>query len=168
MKKILIIILTIILCSGCKSTPQATIESSTINYNNEFNTYYGYLTIPKIKMHQGFYNTTNKLNDVSKNIELINTGIKNTYLFAAHSGVGNIAYFNDLRYLKTGDEIKLELKTITYIYKVIEIKKEPKTGKITIPNKENQIILTTCDQIEKGKQLIIIASFIDTKNPSNN
>ncbi len=167
MKKILLIILTIILCSGCNKRTK-TIESTTINYNDNFNTYYGYLTIPKINMHQGFYNTNNKLNDVSKNIELINTGIKNTYLFAAHSGVGNIAYFNNLRYLKNGDKITLEFKTITNIYKVIKITKEPKTGKISIPNKENQIILTTCDQIKKGYQLIIIASLIDTKTPFNN
>ena len=36
-----------------------------------------------------------------------------------------------------------------------------KTGKIKIKNEENQLILTTCDQIRKGNQLIIEATLID-------
>lgn len=160
MKKILIILIIILFCSGCNNNNNKTFETTNTNYNDNYNTYYGYLIIPKINMKLGFYNTSNKLNDVSKNIQLIPTGIKNTYLFAAHSGVGTIAYFNDLMFLKKNDEITLQFKNSINRYKVIEIKKERKTGKINIPNKQNLIILTTCDQIQKGYQLIVIASLI--------
>ena len=43
-------------------------------------------------------------------------------------------------------------------YEIINIKSEKKNGKIKIKNKENQLILTTCDQIKKGNQLIIEAN----------
>ena len=159
--KHILLILIILLCSGCTNT-EPKINTTSIEYKDNYDTYYGHLIIPKIKMNQGFYNEKSKLNNVNKNIELIPTGIKNTYLFAAHSGVGNIAYFNNLIYLKKGDEIIIQFKNKTNKYEITKIKKEPKTGKINIPNKENIVILTTCDQIKKGYQLIILASLIKT------
>ena len=46
-------------------------------------------------------------------------------------------------------------------YKVTNVRKVIKNGKISIKNEENQIILTTCDQIKKGYQLIIEGSLIN-------
>lgn len=117
--------------------------------------YYGYISIPSIEMNLGFYNYDNPLNNVSKNVQLINTGVNNTYLLAAHSGIGNIAYFNDLSKLQLKDNIYLCIDGTNYTYEVVNIRRIPKTGKINISSEENMLYLTTCDQIVKGYQLII-------------
>ena len=98
MKIVIIVFLSLLLC-GCNYNIEAIEES---NYHEEIETYYGVLIIPKINMYLGFYDENNKNNDVNKNVMLINTNIKNTYLLAAHSGTGKLAYFNDLRYLDIG------------------------------------------------------------------
>ena len=106
-------------------------------------------------MYLGFYDYDNPLNNVDENIELINTNIDNTYLLAGHSGIGKNTYFNDLRYLKLNDDIYLEFDGYTIHYQVINIYRELKNGQINIKRQEDQIILTTCDQLYKGYQLII-------------
>lgn len=153
LRKNIYLIILILLISGCTKTN--LVNTSVLSPNEEIETYYGYLIIPKINMKLGFFNVDNKLNDVSKNIELIETGISNTYLIAAHSGSGKIAYFNDLRYLKIGDEMYLKFKDKTNYYIIANIRNEIKDGTISIENKEDYLILTTCDQINKGYQLII-------------
>ncbi len=160
-RNILLILLIIIsfFLSGC-SNDTILIETSINEYNDSFNTYYGYLTIPTISLHLGFYPIGSNLNTVSKNIELIETGITNTYLIAAHSGSGYLAYFNDLRYLNINDDLYLEFKDYTNHYQITNIRREKKDGNISIKNEENQLILTTCDQIVKGYQLIIEAKLV--------
>lgn len=151
MKKILLIVLLLTI-SGCK---QDIIKSSL---NESFNDYYGILIIPSLDMTYGFYDLDNELNDVSKNVTLINSNIPNTYILAAHSGTGANAYFEPLKFIKESDEIylKFENKTLKYVVKVV--RSEKKNGKISIKKEENQVILTTCDQLKKGNQLIIEAS----------
>lgn len=151
MKKILLLLL-LLLSSGCKK--------EIIENNGSFNksNYYGFLIIPSLNMTYGFYDIHNEFNNVDKNVTLINSNIENTYVLAAHSGSGNLAYFNDLKYLKKYDELYLKFKDKILKYEIINIKSEKKNGKIKIKNKENQLILTTCDQIKKGNQLIIEAN----------
>ena len=72
--------------------------------------------------------------------------------------MGNLAYFNDLKYLRKKDKIYLKFENKTLEYEVVNIRSNIKNGKIRIKNKENQLILTTCDQIKKGNQLIIEAN----------
>lgn len=151
MKKILLVFLLLLLM-GCKK------EKIENNVSLEKNNYYGYLIIPSLNMTYGFYDIHNDLNNVDKNVTLINSNIENTYVLAAHSGSGNLAYFNDLKYLKKYDELYLKFKDKILKYEIINIKSEKKNGKIKIKNKENQLILTTCDQIKKGNQLIIEAN----------
>lgn len=151
MKKILLLLL-LLLSSGCKK--------EIIENNGSFNksNYYGFLIIPSLNMTYGFYDTQSKLNDVNKNVALIDSNIENTYILAAHSGSGNLAYFNDLKYLRKKDKIYLKFENKTLEYEVVNIRSNIKNGKIRIKNKENQLILTTCDQIKKGNQLIIEAN----------
>ena len=151
MKKILLLLL-LLLSSGCKK--------EIIENNGSFNksNYYGFLIIPSLNMTYGFYDTQSKLNDVNKNVALIDSNIENTYILAAHSGMGNLAYFNDLKYLRKKDKIYLKFENKTLEYEVVNIRSNIKIGKIRIKNKENQLILTTCDQIKKGNQLIIEAN----------
>ena len=151
MKRILLLLL-LLLSSGCKK--------EIIENNGSFNksNYYGFLIIPSLNMTYGFYDTQSKLNDVNKNVALIDSNIENTYILAAHSGMGNLAYFNDLKYLRKKDKIYLKFENKTLEYEVVNIRSNIKIGKIRIKNKENQLILTTCDQIKKGNQLIIEAN----------
>lgn len=151
MKKILLLLL-LLLSSGCKK--------EIIENNGSFNksNYYGFLIIPSLNMTYGFYDTQSKLNDVNKSVALIDSNIENTYILAAHSGMGNLAYFNDLKYLRKKDKIYLKFENKTLEYEVVNIRSNIKNGKIRIKNKENQLILTTCDQIKKGNQLIIEAN----------
>lgn len=151
MKKILLVFLLLLLI-GCKK--------EIIENNGSFNksNYYGFLIIPSLNMTYGFYDTQSKLNDVNKNVALIDSNIENTYILAAHSGMGNLAYFNDLKYLRKKDKIYLKFENKTLEYEVVNIRSNIKNGKIRIKNKENQLILTTCDQIKKGNQLIIEAN----------
>lgn len=151
MKKILLLLL-LLLSSGCKK--------EIIENNGSFNksNYYGFLIIPSLNMTYGFYDTQSKLNDVNKNVALIDSNIENTYILAAHSGMGNLAYFNDLKYLRKKDKIYLKFENKTLEYEVVNIRSNIKNGKIRIKNKENQLILTTCDQVKKGNQLIIEAN----------
>lgn len=117
--------------------------------------YYGYLKIPSIEMNLGFYNYDDPLNDVEKNIKWIRIPVANSYLFAAHSGVGQKAYFNKLFDLEIGSDIYLKLPTEELHYEVINIYRTPKDGDIAISKEEGKIYLTTCDQIIKGYQLVI-------------
>ena len=151
MKKILLVFLLLLLM-GCQK------EKIENNVSLEKNNYYGYLIIPTLNMTYGFYDINNKLNDVDKNVTLINSNIENTFILAAHSGTGNLAYFNDLKYLEKDDEIYLKFKDKILKYEIVNIRSEKKNGKIKIKNKENQLILTTCDQVRKGNQLIIEAN----------
>lgn len=153
-KNIIIILLLMCLC-GCNSD---VVESDYVDVNNL--KYYGYLVIPKVNMKLGFYNVDNEKNNVGENVTLIDTGINNTYLLAAHSGSGPLAYFNDLRYLSVGDKITLIIDGNIMNYEVVNIRNEIKNGKINIKNEKNQVILTTCNQVKKGYQLIIEGSLI--------
>ena len=153
-KNIIIILLLMWLC-GCNSD---VVESEFVDVNNL--KYYGYLVIPKVNMKLGFYNVDNEKNNVGENVTLIDTGINNTYLLAAHSGSGPLAYFNDLRYLSVGDKITLIIDGNIMNYEVVNIRNEIKNGKINIKNEKNQVILTTCNQVKKGYQLIIEGSLI--------
>lgn len=153
--KNIIIILLLMCLWGCNSD---VVESDYVDVNNL--KYYGYLVIPKVNMKLGFYNVDNEKNNVGENVTLIDTGINNTYLLSAHSGSGPLAYFNDLRYLSVGDKITLIIDGNIMNYEVVNIRNEIKNGKINIKNEKNQVILTTCNQVKKGYQLIIEGSLI--------
>lgn len=154
MKKIFVIVIFLLL-SGCGKNDEITSVSDEVN-----NDYYGYLIIPSISMNLGFYYYDDERNNVNQNVTLIKYNIENTYILAAHSGHGYLAYFNDLRYLKVDDEIILKFKNQENHYKIKRIRNEIKDGSINILNEKNQVILTTCNQVKKGYQLIIEASLV--------
>ena len=77
-------------------------------------------------------------------------------ILAAHSGIGNIAYFEKLDNLELKDHIIVIYKNKKYIYQITKIWEQKKNGYIKI-KKENkkQLILTTCSPNKKNTQLII-------------
>ena len=128
---------------------------SSNNENEKQDEYLGYINIPKINLKQDLYTFTSPKNDISKNVAIRKTSIKNTYLIMAHSGTGKLAYFNNLIYLEKGDIIYLKINNDLKKYMVDNIYRAKKNGHIKIKNKENMLILTTCDKLFKGYQLII-------------
>ena len=155
LKKSIIIILLLIILAASECNKEVDVKKNNTIIEDKFIDYYGYLNIPSINMYLGFYEYDNPLNNVDKNIELIDTKINNTYLLAGHSGIGKNTYFNDLQYLKVNDDVYLEFINNTIHFQITNIYREIKKGKINIKKEEGQIILTTCDQIYKGYQLII-------------
>ena len=121
----------------------------------------GYLKINKINLKEKLYNINNKENNIEQNITILKESIlpdkDNSIMFiAAHSGIGKIAYFEELDELKPNDEIILNINNKTYKYIVKEYWEEKKNGYINV-NKESkkQLILTTCSPNKDNYQLII-------------
>lgn len=121
----------------------------------------GTLIIKKINLKQNLYSINNPKNNIEENVTILKESImpdkENSIVFlAAHSGTGEIAYFNELDKLKKDDEIILVYKNKKYKYYVDTIWEEEKNGYINV-NKEtkNQLILTTCSPSKKDKQLVI-------------
>lgn len=132
------------------------------------NDYIGYLTIPKINLKKGFLDKRSELNDVEKNILVVEGSSypdkeKGNLIIAGHSGSGWKAFFNDLYKLTTGDTAEVSYKNKKYTYKIVNIYKQPKTGKIAIYRNYDKTTLTliTCTNYESTTQTIYIAELQD-------
>lgn len=121
----------------------------------------GNIIIDKINLNKPLYNINNNKNNIEENIEVLKESIlppnNNSIIFlAAHSGTSNISYFNELDKLNLKDEILLTINNKNYIYIVKNIYTQKKNGYINInKEKNNQLILTTCDPNNNKNQLII-------------
>jgi len=116
----------------------------------------GKLIIPSINLNEDIYSIDSKENTIEKHIEVLkDTNYPSTIYIAAHSGEGDIALFNNIIYLNKGDIVELYYYNDIRIYIVEEITKVDKVGYIGIPNQINSLILTTCDQNDLSKQIIV-------------
>lgn len=132
------------------------------------NDYIGYLTIPKINLKKGFLDKRSELNDVEKNILVVEGSnypdVKNgNLMIAAHSGPGWRAFFNDLYKLSINDTAEVSYKGKKYTYKIVNIYKQQKTGKIAIYRNYEKTTLTliTCTNDDLTTQTIYIAELQD-------
>ena len=165
MKRVIILLfiicLFVLVSFFLKSNENSTVsnESGIIDYDTySTEEYYGYLKIPSVNMNLGFYNYNHELNDVSQNVQYIPIPVSDSYLLVAHSGVGKIAFFNDLHYVGIGDDVYLEIKKVNRHYKITDIYRTVKDGDISISKESGKLYLTTCDQVVKGYQLVIVAT----------
>lgn len=121
----------------------------------------GILEIPKINLRKVIYPFTDKQNNVEENVTILKESIlppeEHSILFlAAHSGTGAKAFFTRLDELRKKDIIKFTYLNKTYYYEVESIEEQEKNGTIHIPKKEEAyLILTTCSEKDKAKQLVI-------------
>lgn len=135
----------------------------------EVNTYYiGTLSIPKINFERGFLDKNHPDNTIEKNIELLKSSDypdkeKHSVTIAGHSGVGYLAFFNDLNKLEKGDELFLTYKNKKYIYSIDKIYLEERRGKIGILKDYNRssLNLLTCTINDKKHQTVYIAYLKD-------
>ena len=154
-KKIYLLLLLLIVIT----TPISIVKiSNTQKTNNSFGT----IIINKINLNEELFPINSEENTIEKHVSILK---ESTYpdkdnsimIIAAHSGIGPIAYFQELNKLELNDEITLIIENKTYTYKVKDIWEEKKNGYINF-NKENkkQLILTTCSPNKEGYQLVII------------
>lgn len=145
------------------STTTIKEEKETVTYN-----YIAVLEIPKINLKRGLFPINDKNNNVDKNVEILkNSDMPNvtngTLALAGHSGNSRIAYFHKLYKLKENDQVYIYYQNIKYIYQVSKIERQDKDGTISfIKTKDTtELILTTCDQQNKGKQIVVVAKLVD-------
>lgn len=126
--------------------------------------YLGILTIDKINLNQGFYNKNNSLNNVDRNITILNPSDypdknKGNVILVAHSGNSRIAYFKHLYQLSVGDTAKITYNGKVYTYRIDNIYNEPKDGNVTIYRDTSRSTLTmiTCTRNDDTKQTVYIA-----------
>jgi len=125
--------------------------------------YIGYLIIPKINLTKGFVDKRSSENDVEKNILVIDGSNypdveRGNFILAGHSGTGWKAFFNELYQLQTGDEAYVTYKGKKYVYNLVNIYKQPKTGKVAIYRNYDVRTLTliTCTNYDSTTQTIYI------------
>lgn len=140
-----------------------TIEEETVSYN-----YIAVLEIPKINLKRGLFPINDKNNNVDKNVEILqNSDMPNvtngTLALAGHSGNSRIAYFHKLYKLKENDQVYIYYQNEKYIYQVSKIERQDKDGTISFTKTKDttELILTTCDQQNKGKQIVVVAKLVD-------
>ena len=114
--------------------------------------YIGYLTIPKINLTKGFLDKRSTENDVEKNILVV-------------EGSGWKAFFNDLYRLEVNDTVYVTYKNKKYIYKIVNIYKQPKIGKLAIYRNYDKTTLTliTCTNNDATTQTIYISELISVE-----
>lgn len=146
-------------------------ETKTSNDLSISEKYLGVLEIPTINLKKGFFEKNSSLNTISKNVEILEESdmpnIKNGNLvLAAHSGTGRYAFFRNLYKLKINDNAYIYYQGLKYEYEIVKIEYQDKDGTITISEleQESYLILTTCDQKDKTKQIVITAKLINTEN----
>lgn len=142
---------------------------STTTKNNNLYKYVGILEIPKINLKKGFLDVNSKYNSIDYNVTVIKTSTypdvdKGNFILAAHSGTASISYFKNLYKLKKGDTANIYYKNKKYVYKIVKIYNQPKTGKLSIYRDYNKTTLTliTCTKDNKKTQTLYILELIKT------
>ena len=134
------------------------------------NEYIGYLIIPKINLTKGFLDVRSTENDVEKNILVVEGSNypdtdRGNLILAGHSGTGWKAFFNELYQLEVGDTAYVTYKEKKYVYRISNIYKQPKTGKLAIYRDYDKTTLTliTCTNNDSQTQTIYIAELINVE-----
>ncbi len=119
----------------------------------------GVLNIPTIKLKRGFYSLDSPLNNVNKNIQVIDDNMDSMLILAAHRGNSKVSFFQNLEKLSMGDEIYLDYKHKSYKYRLYYKYYENKDGNLSIKydNSKQVLVLITCVKELKNKQVIYIA-----------
>lgn len=122
------------------------------------------LEIPKINFKGKIYNKESSLNNIDKNIVIMNESDMpdengGILIIGGHSGYGKYAYFKDLNKLTIDDIIYINYQGTKYSYKIVEYHLDQKDGSIAISNfnKKNKLFLYTCNPNDKNNYLIYVS-----------
>lgn len=149
----------------------STLALKSESVSNIKEDYIATIEIPKIKLKTIMYDIDSKNNTVDKHIQILNGSTmpnieKGNFILASHSGTSNISYFKHLNKLKLNDEVFIEYHDKKYTYIVYDIYTLDKDGTIEIKrdSEKTMLTLTTCDTTDDTKQLVVLASKINTTN----
>lgn len=126
------------------------------------NEYIGILSITSIDLKHGFYHPLSTKNKLKSGIKTIKDDMEDVLILASHSGKSNIAKFNKLRKMNSGDEINLSYNKKNYKYQYDHSYSVRKTGHIFIKYDQNKkaLILITCDLNNNNLQTVYVSYMI--------
>ncbi len=146
-----------------EETKEVIKEPEEKKENKNIIDYIAVIKIPKISLEKGLVDKNSYLNNVNRNIEILDESDmpdqeKGNFILASHSGIGNTAYFKNLHKLRQDDLITIHYNQVKYEYKVVNMYHIEKNGTAHIVRNSNVDTLTliTCVTDEE-KQLIVIA-----------
>ncbi len=120
------------------------------------------LFIPKIDLKKEMYPNDDKLNNVDKNIQVIEGSKMPDYrggnlILASHSGSADISYFKHLDEVSINDSVYVYYKNKKYNYVIMDIYDVLKTGYVSIKRDRDKstITLITCKK-NTNKQIVLI------------
>lgn len=129
--------------------------------------YIAILEIPKIDLKRGVYAKNSKLNNVNKNIYLLNESdmpdkVNGNFILAGHSGTAYISFFKNLPKLSINDIAFVYYSGSRYSYKLVNKYEIDKTGKANIirNSEKNTMTLITCKNGTE-KQLLFIFELLE-------
>ena len=123
--------------------------------------YKAILEIPKLNLKRGFYDSSSNLNQVDKNITLLeppklNDLEENLVVIAAHSGSSRVSFFHNLGIVDINDNTYIYFAGQKYNYQVVNKYETAKDGTLEIYNNDKgYLYLTTCSETDKTKQLVL-------------
>lgn len=125
------------------------------------------IKIPKINLYKGLYDIKSKKNNVNNNIEILKESdmpnVSNgNLLLASHNGTSSISFFRNLYQIKNNDLVYIYYKNVEYIYEIVDIYDQNKTGTVTIHRNPNETIiaLITCKKGTTNMQVVYIGNLI--------
>ena len=127
--------------------------------------YVAILEINKINLRQGLFNIGDKFNDVNENVEIFKDSVfpdvdESNIILMGHSGNDKHAYFNNLDKLEIHDVVNFYYNDIKYVYRIMDIYKQDKTGFLDIKTyKTKMITLITCSK-NSNEQVIYSGEII--------
>ena len=130
--------------------------------------YYAILEIDRIHLRQEIYPVSSKENDVSQNVLLHKASVmpgmqQSNLILAAHSGNGRHAYFKDLYLLDVEDEVKFYYQGSIWVYEILEIENQEKTGTLYLKEDyPDMITLITCTKGNSSLQTIYYGALKET------
>ncbi len=165
-KNVCLCIVSLLICCVCcafiykfNSVEDIVTQSSTVIDNS----YYNYLYIPKINLKKELLPVDHISNNIEENVTVLSgstfpDSTSSSLFLAAHSGYGEIAFFNYIHLLEKDDVIVVMYNNIEYFYSVVYNSNQPKDGDIEVNRfSDHQLVLTTCSVEDDKLQTVVVA-----------
>ena len=156
---------TTTLISSTTTSKNTSKKTTTTHKKSEYSMI---LEIPKINIKKGIYDKNNRLNNVDKNITLINSSSypdedKGSVILASHNGNTKVSYFKRLEELSIDDISYIYYKGIKYTYKIYKYEIVDKVGSINVSKDKNSsnLVLISCKNGTDDKQIVYVARLIN-------
>ena len=153
------------------TTTSNTTVTSKLKKTTHKNNYLMILDIPVINIKRGIYNIDDPKNNVDNNITILKQSNmpdldKGNVILASHNGNSKVSYFKYLEKLNIGDKAYIYYQGIKYVYEVYKIDIVDKVGTIKInkDSRESNLILISCKNGTKDKQIVYLLKCVSKIN----